>query len=256
MMTTTSTAPPATIGALSTQVKIALPTWVTNWETIIKAHEKIIIVGILAITGFFTYSKGISAWDRHDSRTAQAAAAVVKTDDATTKATAAQLAALQETVATQTAMINKQIAQRAVTTIAQQKIDRTLPPSALASRWETILGLSNGAVTPNGVIDPVTGQQFAVTEAAAVATVVQLEVIPELTADKAALQIELSNDASIITTQTTLIGNLNTELKDEKKSHVKDVNVEKAKTKHAFIRGLEYGFVAGFAAGAYVGHLF
>ena len=224
-----------------------LPTWVLGWEKLIVAHERLLIVAILAITGWHFYSKGVDAWVSHESGKAQQAAVVVKTDDAATKAMQAQLTALQATVATQTAIIAKQIATRNQVTVAQQATDKTLPPAELAQRWQTLLHIANG-------IDPVTGQQFTVTQDAAVQTVVSLEEVPTLTANVASLQTELNNDTTIINKQQELISDQAKELVDEKKSHVADVNEEKAKTKKAFVRGLKVGAVVGFIGGLFVGH--
>ena len=234
--TTATTATPATT-----------PTVLDNWIALFKAHEKIIIIGIVAFTTFHLYSKGVDAYIQHENIKAQQATVVVKTDDAATKAIQSQLTELQATVATQTATIAKQISQRNQTTTQQQAVDRTLPPPTLAAHWESLLHIANG-------IDPATGQQFAVTQDAAVQTVVQLEEVPTLTANVASLQTELNNDTTIINKQQQVIAQLNTDLIDEKKSHVADVNIEKAKAKRSFLRGFKFGAVAGFIGGLFVGY--
>jgi hypothetical protein len=183
----------------------------------------------------------------HAQTKATQAATIVKTDDAATKAIQAQLTALQATVSTQNTILAKQIAQRTQTTQQQQTIDKTLPPADLASRWKALLGIANG-------IDPATGQQFTVSQSAAVSTLAQLEEVPTLTANNAALQTELTNEQSVNAKQTVLIGSLNKDLADEKKSHVEDVKLEKAKTKRAFLRGFKVGAVVGFIGGLFVGH--
>ena len=222
---------------------------VNNWIALIKAHEKLIIVGILAFTGFHFYSKGIDAYIGHESTKAQAAAVVVKTDDTATKQMTRQLAALKAQVAAQSAIISQQIAQRNKVTTQQQTVDKTLPPADLAARWEALLHIANG-------IDPATGQQFTVTQDAAVSTVTELEAYPTLAANVASLQTELNNDTTIISKQQEVIGQLNTNLTDEKKSHVADVKLEKAKAKRSFLRGLKVGAVAGFIGGLFIGHKF
>ena len=85
-------------------------------------------------------------------------------------------------------------------------------------------------------------------------TVVQLEEVPTLTANVASLQTELNNDTTIINKQQQVIAQLNTDLIDEKKSHVADVNIEKAKAKRSFLRGFKFGAVAGFVGGLFVGY--
>ena len=220
--------------------------FVTNWIAFFKAHEKIIIIGIVAFTAFHFYSKGVDAYIQHETLKSQRAAVVVKTDDTATKAVQAQLTALQATVATQTSIIAKQISQRSQTTTQQQAVDKALPPVALAQRWEALLHTTSG-------VDPATGQQFTVTQAAAVQTVVALESVPTLTANVASLQTELNNDTTIINQQQQVIAQLNTDLIDEKKAHVADVNTEKAKARRSFLRGFKFGAVVGFVGGLFLG---
>lgn len=226
-----------------------LPTWVQNWETLIKAHEKIIIIAILAFAGFHFYSKAIDAWDRYDSKTAQNAAVVMKTDDATTKADTATLAALQKSVAAQQMLIAQQIVKQKQQTQAQQQTDATLPLPDLGARLALIAQL-----TPADVNSAQVPGSLVVSEPGALKITQQLETIPSLEAQNAALNTELTNDGTIIAKQTTLIADLNTELTDEKKSHVADVNAQKVKTRHAFIRGLKIGLGVGFIAGLVTGH--
>ncbi len=220
---------------------------ISNWIALVKTHERIIVVGLAAFVLIHLGSKGLDSWVSHAQTKATQAATIVKTDDAATKAIQAQLTALQATVSTQNTILAKQIAQRTQTTQQQQTIDKTLPPADLASRWKALLGIANG-------IDPATGQQFTVSQSAAVSTLAQLEEVPTLTANNAALQTELTNEQSVNAKQTVLIGSLNKDLADEKKSHVEDVKLEKAKTKRAFLRGFKVGAVVGFIGGLFVGH--
>lgn len=240
-------APISTVAAKPAQVNFTLPTWVLSVESLVKTHERIIIIGILAFTGWHFYSKGVDAWSSHESGKARVAATVVQTDDTATKAVQAQLSALQVTVAAQTATILKQVAQRNRTTVEQQTTDKTLAPPALAQRWQSLLHITSG-------IDPATGQQFAVTQEAASMTVVQLEEVPTLTANVASLQTELSNEQLVNVSQAQVISDLSTEFTDEKKSHVDDVNAEKAKTKKAFVKGFKFGAIVGFVGGLFLGH--
>ena len=236
-----------TSGVTNVVTKVALPTWVLSAENLVKAHERIIIIGILALTGWHFYSKGIDAWSSHETGKAQVAAAVVQTDDTATKAVQAQLSALQVTVAAQTASILKQVALRNQTTVEQQAVDKTLAPPALAQRWQSLLHIMSG-------IDPATGQQFAVTQEVASMTVVQLEEVSTLTANVASLQTELNNEQLVNVSQAQVISDLSTEFTDEKKSHVDDVNAEKAKTKKAFVKGFKFGAIVGFVGGLFLGH--
>jgi len=214
-----------------------------------KAHEKLLlfVIGLLTLTHFV--SRAMDSWDRHEALVASAAAAVVKVDDADTKALKQQLADLRARVDSQNGLLSKQIVERAAATKTQQKVDATLLPSDLAARWTTIL-----KVDPT-TIHPIVGTKaFQVEEATAVATTQQLETVLELEATNAALETELTNEQLLVSKQTDMIAQLNKDLVDEKKSHVADVNLEKAKSKRSFMRGLKVGVIIGFAAGAYLVH--
>ena len=225
------------------------PTWVQSWIKLIEAHEKLIIVSILAFAAFHFYSRGIDYLDRKDSKTAQAAAIVVKTDATTTKADTATLAALQKTVAAQQMLIAQQIVKQKQQTQAQQQTDATLPLPDLGARLALIAQL-----TPADVNSTQVPGSLVVSQTGALKVTQELETIPELQAENTALNTELTNDNTIIAKQTTLIGDLNTELADEKKSHVADVAAQKVKTRHAFLHGLKIGFGIGFVAGLFGAH--
>ena len=214
-----------------------------------KAHEKLLIfvIGALTLTHYVT--RGLDSWDRHDALVANAAAAVVKVDDSETKALKQELADLRAQVDSQNILLSKQIVQRAAATKTQQKVDATLSPNDLAARWAALL-----KTDPN-TIHPISGAKaYQVDDTAAVLSVQQLETVPELEATNAALETELTNEQLLVSKQSDMIAQLNKDLVDEKKSHTADVNLEKAKTKSAFVRGLKYGFIVGFAAGAYIAH--
>jgi hypothetical protein len=239
----------APVIAPKTAVPAVTPTWVQSWETLIKAHEKLIIVAILAFAAFHFYSRGIDYLDRRDSKVAQTAATVVKVDDTTTKADTATLAALQKTVAAQQMLLAQQIVQQKAATQTQQATDATLPLPDLGARLALIAQL-----TPADVNSAQVPGSLVVSAPGALKITQQLETIPSLEVQNAALNTELTNDNTIIAKQTLVITDLNTELTDEKKSHVADVNAQKVKTKHAFIRGLKIGFGIGFIGGLFTGH--
>lgn len=214
-----------------------------------KAHEKLLlfVIGALTLTHYVT--RGLDSWDRHEALVAKEAATVVKVDDAATKVLQQQLTDLRAQVDSQNALLGRQIAQRVVVTQAQQKTDATLPPNDLAARWALL------SKTDPNTIHPIAGEKaFRVEDTTAVVTVQQLEVIPELEATNVALETELTNEQMLVSKQVDMIAQLNKDLVDERKSHVADVNLEKAKAKRSFVRGLKYGFIAGFAAGAYIAH--
>ena len=241
-------APTAPVAA-KPAVLATTPTWVQSWIKLVEAHEKLIIVSILAFAAFHFYSRGIDYLDRRDSKTAQVAAVVVKTDDTKSKADAATLAALQKTVVQQQMLIAQQIVKQKQQTQAQQQTDATLPLPDLGARLALIAQL-----TPADVNSTQVPGSLVVSQTGALKVTQELETIPELQAENTALNTELTNDNTIIAKQTTLIGDLNTELADEKKSHVADVAAQKVKTRHAFLRGLKIGFGIGFITGIFGAH--
>ena len=142
-----------------------------------KAHEKILI-GVLA--SFLIYGCVANINDRIASRdNLNFKASVIKTQqDATVNAAVAQqyaadAAKMQEMQAASDAKqtaLNNQIVAMATALIQQQKKDAVMTPTELTNRWNILVPTANASVT-NG--------QVTLPEAGAVATVQQLEVVPE-----------------------------------------------------------------------------
>lgn len=214
-----------------------------------KAHEKILIISIGAVLAFHFYSSAIAAWDRHDSRQAEIAAAQVKADDAVTKDLKGQLVDLQAQVAQTNAELAKQIAQNNTNLKKQQDANNKATLAEVAARIQKLAALPPVDVNPL----PIPGS-LVVSDAGSRTIVNQLEEVPVLQAQVTALQTELKNDQTIIDKQTQVIAQLDKDLVDEKKSHVADVAAEKVKTKHAFIKGLKIGFIAGLFIGIFGAH--
>jgi len=142
-----------------------------------KAHEKILI-GVLA--SFLIYGCVANINDRIASRdNLNFKASVIKTQqDATVNAAVAQqyaadAAKMQEMQAASDAKqtaLNNQIVAMATALIQQQKKDAVMTPTELTDRWNILVPTADASVT-NG--------QVTLPEAGAVATVQQLEVVPE-----------------------------------------------------------------------------
>jgi len=142
-----------------------------------KAHEKILI-GVLA--SLLIYGCVANINDRiasHDNLNFKAS--VIKTQqDATVNAAVAQqyaadAAKMQEMQAASDAKqtaLNNQIVAMATALLQQQKKDAVMTPTELTDRWNILVPTANASVT-NG--------QVTLPEAGAVATVQQLEVVPE-----------------------------------------------------------------------------
>lgn len=222
----------------------SVPTFLSKYIAFVKVHEKLLIVGLAGFLVFHFYSKTIDAWVNHDKTVAQAAAAVVKSDDASTLVLKAQVAALQLKVDAQNAIIEKQIATSQAQTKVQQQKDATLSPTELSARLTTLL-----KITPAEITSAVLSDHLDFSPAAAIATAQQLETIPELESEVLSLRTELSNDNTIITKQGELITQLNKDLSDEKTGHAKDVADLKAQNHKSWISGFKWGFVSGITLG-------
>ena len=142
-----------------------------------KAHEKILI-GVLA--SFLIYGCVANINDRIASRdNLNFKASVIKTQqDATVNAAVAQqyaadAAKMQEMQAASDAKqtaLNNQIVAMATALLQQQKKDAVMTPTELTDRWNILVPTADASIT-NG--------QVTLPEAGAVATVQQLEVVPE-----------------------------------------------------------------------------
>jgi hypothetical protein len=214
--------------------------WLGNYVTWFKAHEKLLIIAVGAFLIFHLYDRGVQAWEAHDQRLATAASQQVKTDDAASKQTQAQLTALLATVGRQQATIDKLMAQRATQTIKQKQTDARMTPSELATRFQGLLKVAPADVTslePSGnlVFTPVGAQ----------ANIDQLEDLRQCTADRADLKTELIGQEALVVKQTDALTGVQKELTDEKASHTADVKLEKAKNHHTALKWFKIGVIVG-----------
>lgn len=153
----------------------------------IQKHERLIIVCL--VLGF-----GVYIVDRIDNRIAtqdaaaisaaqqQLSAAQANAQNAAQAALQAQqaLQAAQTAYQAQVAALNARLAQDEANLAAQQKVDSTLPPTALVQRWNQLLPTVSPTVTPTGV---------TLSEDGAVTTVQALEQVPVLQND-----LKIEND--------------------------------------------------------------
>ena len=140
----------------------------------LKAHETLIITLILAVVIFFGYNKGISYLSSHDALvnskaqvTLQAQIDANKQSADTTAQVVLQYKDLVEKLIASNTQIVAAQQQRAQATQKQQAVDKTLPPSELAARWNTLLKM------PSAVVPAIGG--YTASQDVAVATVTQLD---------------------------------------------------------------------------------
>ena len=227
-------------------------------STFLKAHETLIIILVLAVVTFFGYSKAINYLSAHDALINNKAQVTLQAQiDANKQSadTTAQLVSRYSDLVTELIASNAKIAaaqtQRAQVTQKQQAVDKTLPPPELAARWNTLLKM------PSGVSPDANG--YTATPDAAVATVTQLELVPQLQADLAGQQMLTSNGlqqigglTAINNSQAAEIAGLGTQIQDQTKACVAQVNSIKAAARKSKLHWFEFGFVTGFLARQFI----
>jgi hypothetical protein len=222
-----------------------------KYITFVKAHEKLLIVGLAGLLLFKTGQGIENMWIRHDDHVAQQAAIQVTTDTTSNKALADILAASKANQDAAFAKINQSIAQAEADLKKQQAVDSIATQQQILDRWKLLLPLKPGAVQSNGSTDTITTE-------AATQTVQALEKIPVLELQVSDLNAKLLIDDGIIGKQDDLITGLNKQIVDEKASHVADVNLEKAKAKRSWFRGFKIGVIVSAvgteAIRVWVGH--
>jgi len=258
--------PPLTEAATSTTL---IPVWITNaeagvkhWAAFIKAHEKILVIGLSAFLLFHFGSKAITAYDNHIQRVdkiasqaaiskEKAAEAQVEIDKANNAALTQQLAQLKATLQSNNSARIVKIKKAQTDTQAQIIKDNTLPMTDLAERWSTLLTLPPKEVTA-------ANDGINVSQKAAQATVAQLETIPTTALENQAQAATIQDQSAVISKQDILIAGLDKQIADggttlaaEKASHATDVKALKseigvAKRKY-FLKGFKWGFVTGVA---------
>ncbi len=229
-------------------------------QTWLQKHERLLIVCMVILASYFVLDKSLGIVSNYEGHKAQQAASVTaaqaaKNQEALTQAQ--QLLQSYQQQLTASIAANQQltvaITKRDSQLSVQQKTDATLAPPDLANRWASL-------VKDTGIV-PATGG-YAVTESAAVSTVLQLEAVPVLTQDlndekvkEANLQTDVTNANALIDKGKTVVGGLQLQLTDQSKQCTIDLNAEKAKAREGKTRAFGIGYVAGLVSG-FVLHFF
>ena len=150
---------------------------IETYIAFIKAHETILGLVLAAAVIWGVSGKVENIIAAHDKSNQTTQAIIVNADVAKNVAVAQQAAIdaakMQEMQAASDAKqtaLNNQIVAMATALIQQQKKDAVMTPTELTDRWNILVPTANASVT-NG--------QVTLPEAGAVATVQQLEVVPE-----------------------------------------------------------------------------
>lgn len=217
------------------------PHWVHNYAVFIKAHEKLLVIAAASLLTFHFYSKAINAWEAFDQRRVNIDQQKIDAQHQENVTLAAQLSALKITVDTNAKLAAKQIAASHKQTQQQQQVDQQLPLPDLGRRWVSLLNLQTGDITATS------DNKLAVTEAAAHATVNELERIPDLTLTLSKTQSALDGCNTVRVKQDETIAGVNNELVLEKKGRTDDAKLAKAAQRKAWKNGFKWGYGAGVA---------
>jgi hypothetical protein len=216
--------------------------FIGHWVTVIKAHEKLILVAIMALVLWHFGDEAYNAYGKHLAANIQADNAHIAQVEQQNAATQAQLATLTATVAANAKIDDAKIAASKQKLVDVQKIDAALPLPELSVHWQSLLSLPPGSITPqpNGTV--------AVTTDAAHATVNAIEKVGPLNEQLSATQDQLKGCTAIQAQQTTLIVGLNTDVATVKKGREDDAKQAKHDIHRAYFRGLKHGFILGAGA--------
>jgi uncharacterized coiled-coil protein SlyX len=240
-----------------------------------RAHERLLIIGILAIVGFFGYEKYLNHEEKvATAQAAQSAQILAAQKDANTQlaaqaqasatATAAAIAQYQQMVtqltAQNTALAN-QMAQRNQDLKNQQTKNATLDAAGMASRIADDEGFPSGAVT-------VEADTVVLNNPSAHQILNDLDSVPvlkqniiDLTATKTNEEKQISGLQDIVAKQTIQISDqakqidgLTKALADSEANTIKQVALQKAADRKSKISWFKAGVILGFIGGFFGAH--
>src|SRR5271166_3519040 len=226
-----------------------------------RAHERAIIIAVILGFGAHMYGRWIDLQSSKDNAKVAALTAVIAQDKVSVQNLAISAAQAQAAYQTTLDAITKQnsaleasVAQMAANLSRQQAVDKQMALPAVAQRIEVLVPATVGGVTA-------TTAGVFMTDTASHGVLDVLEQVPVLKDQlKSETQVAQNNQAAldsasvVIVDKTAQVAGLNKSLIDQQAHEAASVAAEKVKTKKAFFKGLKYGFVAGFAAGAYIIH--
>jgi hypothetical protein len=219
-----------------------LPNWVHTVINLVKAHERLIIVGIAALVLLHFGDKGYDALKAYHASQAKLSQQELVLKAKASQDVQQQLAQMQAENAANTARLEAEIANSKQKVIIQQKKDAALPPTELSAKW------ADQVNTPRANITPQPNGTIAVTVDAAHATVNELDKIPGLNDQLTATQEELKGCVKVSAEKDVAFTAKDAELTADKKARVEDAKVAKDEARHQYWRGFKHGFIVGVAA--------
>jgi hypothetical protein len=244
---------------MSTNISLPKPSTTVHFSRVaeiisyMKHHEKLIGLSLLLIVGWFAYGKTVDYIERRDIRQSAVEIEKLRAQAEKNAELAAQNAKLAESykalvtqVLAQNVALQQAIAARDTATKKQQTADRTLPPDALADRWQQLVpSMPLQSVVP-------TADGFAITASGAIETVVRLEEVPRLEGNLKDVQAQAENYKQQTEKADEVIAGLRTEIEGKQAEIIQagkacDAKLTEAKAtarkakKNWFIRGLAVG---------------
>jgi hypothetical protein len=225
-----------------------IPKWMHGWTAFVKAHERLVITGVIALVLIHYGDKAYNAFELHEKGKQSAdnqQIAQLHNDNLTL---AQQLAKMQADYSAKLAAMDAKIAASKQAEQDQQRKDAALPLPDLAVRWAQILALGPGNITPqpNGTLN--------VTVDAAHTTVNELDKVGPLTEQLLDTQTKLDSCVALNTEKDKAITGKEAELAAEKKARADDATVAKEKQRHAWWSGFKWGAITGFVGGVVALH--
>jgi hypothetical protein len=219
----------------------------------IKTHERLALFVFASIALWFAIGKIDTLLANHDHANLQQAQVVAQVQQEKNEAIAKQMAqhdaeieALNAKLEARDAQLTQIQAQLVTALTKQQAVDKTMTPTELIQRWNTLVPEAGAAVTPNGVTLPSEGAR---------ATVIELEKAPILQQQLDAKDEQLSNAQTLlkaegqqVSDRDVLIVGLQAKSVDDAKVCETRIAVVKADARRSKRKWFIVGFVAGWVS--------
>lgn len=216
-----------------------LPNWAHTVINLVKAHERLVIVGISALVLLHFVDQGYTALKAYEKSKAGLAQQELNIKASQSATIQQQLAQMQAENAANTARLEAEIAASKTKEKIQQEIDAKLPLPELRDRWTTLIVANPGAITSNS------NGTITVTGDAAHATVNELDKVAPLTDQLVDTQQQLAGCNKVSAEKDVAFTAKSAELDASTKARAADAVVAKEEARHQYWRGFKHGFIAG-----------
>jgi hypothetical protein len=221
---------------------VVIPAWIHSWGAFVKHHEKLILIGAASLV-LWHFGDKITEWfdNKHSAEQAQINLQIAQ-QETRNQLLQQELSKMQQSFNETILSLNAKIDAKKQAVIVQQKIDAQLPLPELSTRWESLLTLAPGNVTPQ------TNGTIAVSTDAAHATVNELEKVPQLTEQVEDTQAELKACTDLSAKKDESISGLKIQVQNEKDGRAADAKVAKDDRRKSFWKGTKFGSILTGAA--------